>query len=313
LGAVVYIGFHTFVSTPENLLTDVEEWTAPKVPGGNVDEVKVLDLPINPAEQNPTNLTPKDTVTTGKYWVLIHQPHGDRIINLAEIKLFYQDVEIPASSLHISISGSPVSECNDGSLKTYCKSNEEDPDPKLKVVSDTIFDHVMVYNRQDWDSDQILGASISATLDDGQTWFFQHVVEENYNTYTFKKRPYWVVIEQLTGDRIINLADVELYSGGKQIPSNRLSFSMSEQDASLCNDGLKNNFCHSAKHDRTPRLKIISDAPFDKVVVHNRASCCQERIIGATISATIDEGRSWLFQRTFETGESVQTFQAAQR
>jgi hypothetical protein len=94
-------------------------------------------------------------------------------------------------------------------------------------------------------------------------------------------------------ERTINLAEVQLFRSGNQIPNNLLAFALSSTHAvdfvaSRCNDGILSNFCHTLIHgDPNPSLTIVSSIVFDKVVVYNRNEN-PDRIKGATITATIN-------------------------
>jgi hypothetical protein len=108
---------------------------------------------------------------------------------------------------------------------------------------------------------------------------------------------------------VINLAEVQLFHLGVQIPSNLLTFTLSsvhpEFPAANCNDGIFNNFCHSSENgEPNPTLTIVSAVAFDKVVVYNRQAH-QQRIQGATITATVD-GISQ--STTFPSPDQVFTF-----
>ena len=98
---------------------------------------------------------------------------------------------------------------------------------------------------------------------------------------------------------LINLAEVQLFSGGVQIPTSQLSFTLSSTfgsnsfPASNCNDGDLTDFCHSAAGDESPTLTIRSLMVPDEIVVTNRDGCCQARIDGATISVDIPGEELW--------------------
>ncbi len=61
----------------------------------------------------------------------------------------------------------------------------------------------------------------------------------------------------------------------------------SSYSASNCNNGLYNDFCHSATSDNNPTLLIQSPVAFDTVIVYNRQKCCQNRISNATITLNV--------------------------
>jgi hypothetical protein len=106
-------------------------------------------------------------------------------------------------------------------------------------------------------------------------------------------------------ERIINLAEVQLFRSGNQILNHLLAFTLSSTHsvdtvASRCNDGILSNICHTNRqtgnHDPDPTLTIVSNIVFDKVVIYNRnenpatiiARNENDRIKGATITATIN-------------------------
>ena len=109
------------------------------------------------------------------------------IINLGEVQLFSKGVQIPAAQLTFTISstysGSPASNCNDGSASTMCHSADGDNNPTLTITSPTVPDYVVVYNRQDCCQGRIVGATISVTQ-----WgsvLFAGTFIDTLNQYTF--------------------------------------------------------------------------------------------------------------------------------
>ena len=124
-----------------------------------------------------------------------------------------------------------------------------------------------------------------------------------------------MTINQVTyGNPIINLAEVQLYSKGVQIPASSLTFVLSSiyngdnanYSASNCNDGILSDFCHSATGDNSPTLTIYSPSAVDQIVVTNRQDCCQYRIAGATI--TVSQNGVQVWQSTFVGIQNVYTF-----
>jgi len=58
-----------------------------------------------------------------------------------------------------------------------------------------------------------------------------------------------------------------------------------------CNDGNKNNFCHTSLNDKKPAIVFkYHGADIAKVVVGNRLECCQDRIAGANFRYCRDSG-----------------------
>jgi len=125
-----------------------------------------------------------------------------------------------------------------------------------------------------------------------------------------------LVILPVMNERGINLLEVKLFSNTVQIASNLLIFTFSTEytgntygapgfPASNCNDGITSggfqNICASG-FETNPTLTIVSAQEFDKVVVYNRLDCCQYRINGATITATINQvSKSTTFPGSYDT------------
>ncbi len=98
-------------------------------------------------------------------------------------------------------------------------------------------------------------------------------------------------LKSLASNTHLNLAEVVLFdANGVQVPRNQLFFNMSSTYsegstryvAENCNDGDFTNMCHtnSGTSDPSPYLTIArvctnGVAIVKKVVVYNRASCCQ--------------------------------------
>jgi hypothetical protein len=96
-------------------------------------------------------------------------------INLADVQLFYNNVQIPSSSLKFTFSSTypdtvgvsyAVANCNNGDLTDLCHTNTGDSNPSLTIVSSALFDTVKVYNRADGNTctDRIEGATITSTI-----------------------------------------------------------------------------------------------------------------------------------------------------
>ena len=101
-----------------------------------------------------------------------HQACGSGLfINLAEVQLFYKNVQLPTSSLTFRFSTTliyngvsyPADKCNNGILTDYCHTNFGD-NPTLTILSSAVFDMVKVYNRVDSCLDRIKGATITSTI-----------------------------------------------------------------------------------------------------------------------------------------------------
>ena len=108
----------------------------------------------------------------------------------------------------------------------------------------------------------------------------------------------------------INLAEVQLFSMGVQIPASQLTFTLSSiiagSSSSNCNDGSLSNYCHSNTGDSSPTLTIYSPSNIDQIVVTNRQDGAQFRIAGATIS--ISQLGAQLWQSSFVGTQNVYTF-----
>jgi len=112
----------------------------------------------------------------------------------------------------------------------------------------------------------------------------------------------------------INLAEVQLFNGGVQVPRTQLTFVIANEHedypASNCNDGSLTDFCHSCSCSTDASgatLTITSPVSVDQVVVYNRQGYGSEYwIIGATISYS--RGSVQLWQRTFDQVQSTYTF-----
>ena len=109
---------------------------------------------------------------------------------------------------------------------------------------------------------------------------------------------------------VVNLAEVQLFSKGIQIPPSQLTFTLSStlpgNPVSNCNDGVSSNFCHTNVGDNSPTLTIYSPYAIDQIVVTNRPDCCQFRIAAATISVSQPGAQLW--QSTFIGTQNVYAF-----
>jgi hypothetical protein len=97
---------------------------------------------------------------------------GGKIINLAELKLFFNGQQL--SCLTIAISAAhpsfPVSNCNDGNVNNFCHSLSGDANPSLTITGISALDRVVVYNRVDCCQARIVGATISYLVSNQVMW-----------------------------------------------------------------------------------------------------------------------------------------------
>lgn len=113
---------------------------------------------------------------------------------------------------------------------------------------------------------------------------------------------------------MINLAEVQLFNAGVQIPAAQLSFeqsstyrdSMGPYPAGNCKNGNINDYCHTTGTESNPTLTITSLARVDLIIVTNRQDCCQDRIVGATITVTQAGMEQW--QDVFSEVQNSYTF-----
>jgi len=109
--------------------------------------------------------------------------------------------------------------------------------------------------------------------------------------------------------KVLNFAEVQVFYKGKQVPSSELKFTLSNKDASECNDGDMKTFCHSDRSDPKPQLTIVSQSSFDNVIVVNRLEACQYRAIGVVISTTHDGGKTWTLSSTLKDIQDVYVYE----
>ena len=111
------------------------------------------------------------------------------IINLAEVKLFYQGKQLPPASLTFTLSstyqGYQASNCNDGIMNNMCVSSADGSDkrPTLTISGNGLVDTVVVTNRGDSNLDRIKGAVITVTQLNTPVWTSSFVSAQP--TYTF--------------------------------------------------------------------------------------------------------------------------------
>ena len=111
------------------------------------------------------------------------------IYNLAEVKLFYQGVQLPPASLSFVFSSTytiySASNCNDGDLTDVCHTGTNDLNPTLTITGTGSVDSVVVYNRADCCQYRILGAVITVANAGVPDWygFFTGIrLMYNFNT-----------------------------------------------------------------------------------------------------------------------------------
>jgi len=102
--------------------------------------------------------------------------------------------------------------------------------------------------------------------------------------------------------------------GAEQITRDNLQVKMSSEDlsASNCNDGNVNTYCLTQDWDPNPTVTIeqvvksnpmnLIFLPFDRVQVLNPIYCCQERIVGATLSIRNENGTVVWATQPFDVG-----------
>lgn len=100
-----------------------------------------------------------------------------------------------------------------------------------------------------------------------------------------------------TVNKILNIGEVEVFdftnnNVAKSKPA-ALTTSHSLYPARNCVDGNVNTFCSSNDVNRNERLTIelgsINVKDLSRVVITNRADCCQDRLQGASIKLTLDK------------------------
>jgi len=104
--------------------------------------------------------------------VVINNLQGNVYINLAEVKLFFNNVQISTSSLYFFLSSTftdsngvyTADKCNNGDITDLCHTGSGDSNPSLTILSAAVFDTVKVYNRWNNYLYRIEGATITSTI-----------------------------------------------------------------------------------------------------------------------------------------------------
>ena len=121
-----------------------------------------------------------------------HQSCGSSLfVQLAEVQLFYNNVQLSPSLLTFTLSSTRVEngvthsadKCNNGVLTDLCHTEYGDNTPSLTILSTALFDTVKVYNRVCCCLDRIQGASITTTVN-GYS-FLATFPQSALATYTF--------------------------------------------------------------------------------------------------------------------------------
>jgi len=181
------------------------------------------------------------------------------------------------------------------------KSEAEDQ----KIVSEVPFNQIIIRNRLDCCQEEIVGRSIKATADGGETWFVDQTFQHKDEVYFFSSKKSFVQIGLLQeSSHVLNLAEMRVYSKGTAIDNTKLQCFVSGEIQNNCIDG-RDDFLHSGG---LAYLFLSSEEPFDEVEVVNRKDCCQYRVVGATIRATLDGGTTWSLVDTFKEELGVYKF-----
>jgi len=243
-----------------------------------------------------------------EYRIQIYQPSG--FLNLAEVQLYSDGVQHTALaySLSSALSANHASNCFDGNFSSFCHSAVA-PGYLDATLSREITE-VVVTNRVDCCQDRIVGGTITFYRNDVPYGNYTFDTEQPIYTFSasyFATPEYRIQINQ-PNVIVINLAEVQLYSDGIQYAP--LVYSLSSHHptypASKCFDGDYNSFCHSY----TPRdyLDATLSQEITQVVVTNRIGCCEDRIIGATITFYRNDVPYGSF--TFDSAQASYTFTA---
>jgi len=118
-------------------------------------------------------------------------------------------------------------------------------------------------------------------------------------------------INQVTGEKLLNILEVYFSYKGVYLPSSSLTFTGSSFHnnvvgritfgaAVLANDKSLQTCFHTSTLDTNPTLKVVAPSCFDSVVIYRRTDCCVNRLDGATLAVYADaSGRQKLFAYTF--------------
>jgi len=197
---------------------------------------------------------------------------------------------------------------NTQKIQTSVTVTSEMPGNKVKIQSQFFFNHVIVRNRADCCQEDIVGSIIIGTYDKGCSWFLNSTFNHVDDVYFFSARKTFVQITKpaaIENRQIINLGEVSLLQNGHSLQPSLLQCIVSDRHQAECADGKNHPFCHS---EGLPYLVVFSQQPFDSVSVVNRQDCCKERIVGATIRATVDGGKTWSLHQTFKETAEIYNF-----
>ena len=271
---------------------------------------------------DPTVFPPPVVLYSGPKVVINNLISAEKYLNLAEVQLFFNNVQLLSSSLNFTLSSTygatySAQNCNDGDLTDICISGESDPNPTLTIKATAIFNKVVVYNRVDGGQQRIEGATITTTVNGHSSSALFPLSPDAIFTFivlstglqlasapsnaptiapTADSTVFKVIITDLvvpSGNRYINLAEVQLFKDNVLVDPTSLNFVFSStypgSPVGNCNDGSFTDFCASngGTVDANPTLTITSATTFDSVKVYNRPDAGTDRINGATITAIV--------------------------
>jgi hypothetical protein len=94
----------------------------------------------------------------------------------------------------------------------------------------------------------------------------------------------------------LNIAEIQIFdpSGNKYTPTGAslsTDYDAANYPAAKLIDGNLNNFAHTqSTADAWMKVDLGSDKTIGKIIVNNRADCCQDRVIGSTVIVTKSDG-----------------------
>jgi len=110
----------------------------------------------------------------------------------------------------------------------------------------------------------------------------------------------------------LNIAEIEVYSGGVNVAKDKSVTQSSMYDAakfpsSFLVDGDRTNFAHTSCEDiGWMMIDLGADTTIEKIVVYNRTDCCNGRTIGAKLSI-LDASNSAVWTSDGFKGKADQT------